>query len=166
MSTLDHSTAISISTSKKERIQQVREQRDTSIAKVQPTITAFAERLSSNVTTVPGKILTDDEISITEKPVRELLDLEALDKYFTGHKQPIGPLPGLPVSTKEHIYMKGWESNFSYVVRVGAIARTSSAVLETLHDTGAIFFTRTTQPQILMAMDTSSELYGNHGQSI
>ncbi|OAL35295.1 hypothetical protein AYO20_05346 [Fonsecaea nubica] len=183
MSTLDHSTAISISPSKKERIQHVRERRDASIAKVQPAIPAFAERLSSSVTTVPGKILTDDEISITEKPVRELLDLlakekltavavtraflrravvaqnlvnciaelkpvealeraEALDKYFQEHKRPIGSLHGLPI------------------IRVGVIASTSLAVLETLYDASAIFFARTTQPQTLVAMDTSSELYG------
>lgn len=46
--------------------------------------------------------------------------------------------------------MKGWESSFSFVVRVGEIANTNSLVLETLYDAGANFFARTTQPQTLV----------------
>lgn len=58
----------------------MRDRRDASIAKVQPAVPTITEKLPSNVTSLLGKVLTDEEISITQKPVQELLELLATGK--------------------------------------------------------------------------------------
>lgn len=76
---------------------------------------------------------------------------EALDEYFVEHQRPIGPLHGLPISTKEHMNMKAWDCNFAFVARVGVVASTDGLVMKTLYDAGANFFARTTEPQTLVS---------------
>lgn len=80
---------------------------------------------------------------------------EALDAYYAEHGKPIGPLHGLPISVKEHLNMKGWESNFSFVARIGRKATTDGVLLRALYDAGAIFHARTTQPQTLVSNSLS-----------
>ncbi|CAG9981830.1 unnamed protein product [Clonostachys byssicola] len=83
-----------------------------------------------------------------------------LDNYYKEHGRTIGPLHGLPISVKEHISLKGWEVNFSFVARIGTIVDTDGLALKAMCDAGAIPFARTTQPQTLMHLETSSTIYG------
>jgi amidase len=72
----------------------------------------------------------------------------------------IGPLHGLPLSVKEHIPLKGLDVNAALVAWVGTIAAADAHIVEILGNAGAVFFARTTQPQLLMHLETSSNLYG------
>ncbi|KAJ2993723.1 hypothetical protein NUW58_g75 [Xylaria curta] len=67
-------------------------------------------------------------------------------KYLDSLPEPIGPLHGLPISTKEHQGTKGRNktTNASYVA----------------YDAGCVFFARTTQPQAIMHLETVSNIYG------
>lgn len=76
------------------------------------------------------------------------------------HGKPIGPLHGLPISVKEHIGMKGLDLNAGFVSWVGRTAEEDAHILQILWDAGAVFYARTTQPQSLMHLETSSNLYG------
>ena len=76
------------------------------------------------------------------------------------HGKPIGPLHGLPISVKEHIGMKDLDLNAGFVSWVGRRAEEDAHILQILWDAGAVFYARTTQPQSLMHLETSSNLYG------
>ncbi|KAH9889578.1 acetamidase [Xylariomycetidae sp. FL2044] len=93
-------------------------------------------------------------------PVRALERAAQLDQYLGEHKKPVGVLHGLPISVKEHIGMKGCDLNAGFVSWVGRVADADALILQTLWDAGAVFYARTTQPQTLMHLETSSNIYG------
>ncbi|MCJ1306366.1 hypothetical protein MMC25_000008 [Agyrium rufum] len=83
-----------------------------------------------------------------------------LDDYYAKHKAPAGPLHGLPISVKEHIGMKGLRLNAGFVAWWDQVAQEDAHILKILWAAGAVFYVRTTQPQTLMHLETSSNLYG------
>ena len=56
--------------------------------------------------------------------------------------------------------MKRLDLNAGFVAWVGTVATEDAHILEILWDKGAVFYARTTQPQSLMHLETSSNLYG------
>ncbi|KAI4223238.1 MAG: hypothetical protein L6R36_005581 [Xanthoria steineri] len=98
--------------------------------------------------------------------ITELLPEEALsrakflDDYYSEHKSPIGPLHGLPISVKEHIGMKGKGLNGGFVSWWDHKGEEDAYVLRILWRAGCVFYARTTEPQTLMHLETSNNLYG------
>ncbi|KAI4204767.1 MAG: hypothetical protein LQ348_001242 [Seirophora lacunosa] len=98
--------------------------------------------------------------------ITELLPDEALsrarylDGYYDEYKGPIGPLHGLPISVKEHIGMKGKGLNAGFVSWWDRKGEDDANVLKILWQAGCVFYARTTQPQTLMHLETSNNLYG------
>ncbi|KAF7926066.1 uncharacterized protein EAE97_010366 [Botrytis byssoidea] len=85
-----------------------------------------------------------------------------LDAHMTQTGSPIGPLHGLPVSVKEHIYLidtpstsgfVGWADNFC------TSPSQEGMCIQVLRNSGAVFHVKTTNPQGLMALETRSNLY-------
>jgi amidase len=72
----------------------------------------------------------------------------------------MGPLHGLPISVKEHINMAGLTCNAGFVSWVDRKPTKDAHILQLLYSAGAVFYARTTQPQTLMHLETSSNLYG------
>ena len=98
---------------------------------------------------------------ITELPSERALERAAeLDEYYASHGKPMGPLHGLPISVKEHIAMKGLDLNAGFVSWVGRIAPDDGLILKLLWNAGCVFHARTTEPQTLMHLETSSNIYG------
>lgn len=98
---------------------------------------------------------------ITELLSKKALERAAeLDQYLVTNKRPIGPLHGVPISVKEHMGFKGGDANAGFVGWVGQVPEEDSLILQYLWDAGAVFYARTTQPQTLMQLETSSNLYG------
>jgi amidase len=93
-------------------------------------------------------------------PERSLARAKELDDYLAKHKKPIGPLHGLPISVKEHIAMRGLDLNAGFVAWVGKIAKEDALILKLLWQAGAVFHARTTEPQTLMHLETSNNIYG------
>jgi Asp-tRNA(Asn)/Glu-tRNA(Gln) amidotransferase A subunit family amidase len=56
--------------------------------------------------------------------------------------------------------MKGLDWNGGFVAWVGRVAESDAHILEILWRAGAVFYVRSTQPQSLMHLETSSNLYG------
>lgn len=83
------------------------------------------------------------------------------DEYLAEHGRPIGPLHGLPISVKEHIGMKGMTQNCAFVAWIDQVAKEDAFILTLLHNAGAVFYVRTTEPQLLMHLETASNLYGS-----
>jgi amidase len=58
------------------------------------------------------------------------------------------------------IGMKDLDLNAGFVGWVGKTGAADALILQILHAAGAVFYVRTTQPQSLMHLETSSNLYG------
>jgi len=56
--------------------------------------------------------------------------------------------------------MKGLDLNGGFVGWVGNTSAEDAHILQILWNAGAVFYVRTTQPQTLMHLETSSNLYG------
>ena len=93
-------------------------------------------------------------------PERALARAKFLDEYFSKHGKPIGPLHGLPISVKEHIGMKDLGLNVGFVSWWDRKGEDDAHILKILWNAGCVFHARTTQPQTLMHLETSSNLYG------
>lgn len=93
-------------------------------------------------------------------PTRALERAKYLDDYLAQRKKPIGPLHGLPISVKEHVGMKGLDQNAGFVGWVGRISPDDAIILKLLWKAGCVFYARTTEPQTLMHLETSNNIYG------
>lgn len=114
--------------------------------------TAFLQRagLASKLTNCVTELL----------PSRALERAKELDAYYTEHKKPIGPLHGLPISSKEHVGMKGLDLNTGFVSWVGRKGQDDATILKLLWQAGCVFYARTTEPQTLMHLETDNNIYG------
>ncbi|KAL3425257.1 acetamidase [Phlyctema vagabunda] len=94
--------------------------------------------------------------------ITELLPERAIQRarYLDTLEHPIGPFHGLPISIKEHHGMSGCTTNGGYVAFIGQEQVTECAVNEVLYQAGAVFYARTTQPQAVMHLETSTNIYG------
>ncbi|KZF26180.1 amidase [Xylona heveae TC161] len=93
-------------------------------------------------------------------PERAIKRAEELDQYLEEHKRPIGPLHGIPISVKEHLGMKGLDLNAGFCSFVGKVPDEDAHLLKILWEAGCVFYVRSTQPQTLMHLETSSNLCG------
>ena len=93
-------------------------------------------------------------------PERAIVRAKLLDEYYKEHGKPIGPLHGLPISVKEHIGMKGLTLNAGFISWWDIKGEGDAHVLKILWNAGCVFYARTTEPQTLMHLETSSNLYG------
>lgn len=93
-------------------------------------------------------------------PKRALKRAAELDEFHAKHGRPSGPLHGLPISVKEHIAMKELDLNAGFVSWVGNVAPDDALILKLLWKAGCVFYARTTEPQTLMHLETSSNIYG------
>jgi amidase len=66
----------------------------------------------------------------------------------------------VPLSVKEHIGVKDLDHNAGFVAWVGRTSPEDAHIVQILEQAGAVAFVRTTQPQCLMHLETSSNLYG------
>ena len=93
-------------------------------------------------------------------PERAQARAKFLDEYLSKHGKPIGPLHGLPISVKEHIGMKDLGLNAGFISWWDRKGEDDAHVLKILWNAGCVFHARTTQPQTLMHLETSSNFYG------
>lgn len=59
--------------------------------------------------------------------------------------------------------MKGLDLNAGFIGWVGGVAEDDALILRILWNAGAVFYARTTQPQSLMHLETSNNIYGYEG---
>ncbi|OCK79572.1 putative glutamyl-tRNA amidotransferase subunit A [Lepidopterella palustris CBS 459.81] len=93
-------------------------------------------------------------------PTTALARAAYLDTYLSTHNKPIGPLHGLPISVKEHIGMEGLSLNAGFISWHSNTSPSNAHILDILLAAGAVLYVRTTQPQTLMHLETSSNYYG------
>ncbi|TVY27433.1 putative amidase [Lachnellula hyalina] len=94
--------------------------------------------------------------------ITELLPERAIEraKYLDSLPHPIGPFHGLPISIKEHHGMRGCSTNGGYAALVERDPDGDLPLNDVLWEAGAVFYARTTQPQAVMHLETSTGIYG------
>ena len=97
---------------------------------------------------------------MTELIPQALLDAEACDEHLARTGQTLGPLHGLPISLKEHIPVSGHRTNVGFVAWVNNMSTQDANIVQTLKGLGAVVFARTNEPQALMQLETSNNIYG------
>lgn len=83
-----------------------------------------------------------------------------LDRYYAEHGKVMGPLHGLPLSLKEHYDYKGKITHSSYVGWLDRVSPKFAKTLEDMLAQGAIFYIRTTEPQLLMHLCSNNNITG------
>ncbi|KAK0203926.1 amidase signature enzyme [Desarmillaria ectypa] len=71
-----------------------------------------------------------------------------------------GPLAGVPVSLKDSVGVKGWDSTIGYSAWVGQPMEEDGQLVRLLRDAGAVPFVKTTIPITLLSFESSSDLFG------
>lgn len=89
-----------------------------------------------------------------------LAEAEELDRYMQLHGKTKGLLHGLPVSVKEHIFLKGTTATAGLIAWADQVSPDDALIVRTFREQGAIFHVKTTNPQTLMACETDSNLFG------
>lgn len=89
---------------------------------------------------------------LTEIFIDEALQrAKELDDYqrITGNL--VGPLHGLPVSVKDHIFLKGYDTSTGYVAWANKfVSDTDAVVVQLLRQAGAVLYVKTANPQSLL----------------
>ncbi|KEP51518.1 putative glutamyl-tRNA(Gln) amidotransferase subunit A, related protein [Rhizoctonia solani 123E] len=97
------------------------------------------------------------EVMFTEALVRA----NELDEHLSKTGKVLGPLHGIPISVKDHIFVKDQASACGYVSWAGKdVAEEDAAIVNILRRLGAIIYVKTTNPQALYALETTSNIYG------
>lgn len=71
-------------------------------------------------------------------------------------------LLGVPISIKDHIDVKGFDSTIGLIARAGLPKAEDALAVELLRDAGAIIYTKTTNPQACLIFETDSNIFGTY----
>lgn len=85
---------------------------------------------------------------------------DELDKEFAATGRLKGRLHGIPISLKDHIHVKGFDSTIGYTKFINQPAGENAAVVDLLIEEGAIPFTKTNVPQLLFSFECSNPVFG------
>ncbi|KAK0710588.1 amidase signature domain-containing protein [Lasiosphaeris hirsuta] len=93
---------------------------------------------------------------------RALSRAKQLDSYQALQGKPMGALHGIPISIKSHIGIQGCRMPIAYISlwASGQTAPRDALVVQMLARAGAVIHARTTEPQSMMQLECSSNLYG------
>ncbi|CAG7962777.1 unnamed protein product [Penicillium olsonii] len=97
---------------------------------------------------------------LTELIPEAIESAKACDRFLARTGNPIGPLHGLPISVKEQISIAGHYTNVGFVSMVSNHSTEDASIVKSLKSLGAVVFARTNQPQSLMQLETSNNVYG------
>jgi len=90
-----------------------------------------------------------------------LIRARECDAYLAKEGNPIGPLHGLPISLKDSFNVKGKQATIGYVSFIARPPATSnSALVDILHQAGAVFHVKTNLPQTMMTADSHNNIFG------
>ncbi|KNF02661.1 hypothetical protein PSTG_04258 [Puccinia striiformis f. sp. tritici PST-78] len=99
---------------------------------------------------------------LTEIMFEEALErADQMDKEFAATGQLKGRLHGIPVSLKDQVNVKGFDSTIGFSKFVNQPAGENAPVVDRLVEEGAIPFTKTNVPQSLFSFECSNPVFGH-----
>ncbi|KAH9461811.1 hypothetical protein Pst134EB_005733 [Puccinia striiformis f. sp. tritici] len=99
---------------------------------------------------------------LTEIMFEEALErADQMDKEFAATGQLKGRLHGIPVSLKDQVNVKGFDSTIGFTKFVNQPAGENAPVVDRLIEEGAIPFTKTNVPQSLFSFECSNPVFGH-----
>ncbi|KAL4977968.1 Acetamidase [Aspergillus desertorum] len=93
-------------------------------------------------------------------PDAALAQAKDLDEYYAKHKKTVGPLHGLPISLKDQLRVKGYETSMGYISWLNKYDEGDSVMTTMLRKAGAVFYVKTSVPQTLMVCETINNIIG------
>lgn len=90
----------------------------------------------------------------------EVLLLDAERSLSAGEIDLTGPLAGIPVSLKDSINIKGFDTSLGYSSRAGKPADEDGPIVKLLKRAGAIPHVKTALPITLLSFESSNDLWG------
>lgn len=129
--------------------------RELEITDVEDATTLLAEIHSQKWTALEVTIAYCKRAAIAQQLVNCLIDMDfdgaiarakELDAALVSTGKLVGPLHGLPISTKDFIRVKGMRSTTGYICEADFIADKDAFVVQTLRAAGAIVYVKTTMP--------------------
>lgn len=95
---------------------------------------------------------------LTEILFQEALERAAeLDRYLEETGEVVGPMHGLPVSIKDHIFVRGHDTATGYVDWAYKTKATKDAVVvDILRRAGAVIYVKTANPQTLLVSSSAN----------
>ena len=130
--------------------------------------TAFCKRaaiahqaVSKTYTRMASDVLTRVETNCLAAVLFDnaLEQAKELDQYMERHGKPRGPLHGLPISVKEHVYLEGTLATSGLIAWKDAMSPEDALIVQIFREAGAVFHVKTTNPQTLMVMISISSCY-------
>ena len=98
---------------------------------------------------------------LTEVMFEEALErADQLDQEFAATGRLRGRLHGIPVSLKDQVNVKGFDSTIGLTEFVNQPAEENAPVVDRLIEEGAIPFTKTNVPQALFSLECSNPIFG------
>ncbi|CAE6456123.1 unnamed protein product [Rhizoctonia solani] len=84
-----------------------------------------------------------------------------LDDHLAATGEVVGPLHGVPISIKDHVLVKGEDTATGYIAWAGrTVADRDACVVQILRAAGAVVYVKTANPQSLLCLETSNNIYG------
>ncbi|TFK56852.1 amidase [Heliocybe sulcata] len=84
-----------------------------------------------------------------------------LDRHLEETGEVVGPLHGLPVSIKDHIYVKGCDTSTGYIAwAFKSVAERDAVAVQILRKAGAVLYVKTANPQTLLSLETNNNVFG------
>lgn len=114
--------------------------------------TAFAKRaaIAHQLTNCLTEIFFEEGIAAAK----------ALDAEFAKTGKPKGPLHGMPISLKDQIGVKGYDSTIGFISHCNQPAEEDALQVKILRDAGAVFFCKTNVPSGMLMADTYNNVWG------
>ncbi|KAI5373104.1 hypothetical protein J4E82_008204 [Alternaria postmessia] len=83
------------------------------------------------------------------------------DDFLNKERKVMGPLHGLPISLKDSFNVRGVQATLGYVSFIPRPpSATNSALVDVLHELGAVFYVKTNLPQTMMTADSHNNIFG------
>ncbi|KAH7882474.1 amidase signature enzyme [Phlebopus sp. FC_14] len=81
------------------------------------------------------------------------------ERWARGTKRS-GPLAGVPVSLKDMLAVRGYDSSMGYSARVGKPLDYDGALIRLLRDAGAVPFVKTNVPTTMLSFEATNDVFG------
>ncbi|GMK58060.1 hypothetical protein CspeluHIS016_0500920 [Cutaneotrichosporon spelunceum] len=115
-------------------------------------VTAFCKRaaIAQQLTNCLTEVWFDSAIA----------EAREIDAEYARTGTPRGPLHGLPMSLKDNVNVKGFDTTIGYIAHCGQPASDDAVIAKALRAAGAVLFCKTNVPTAMLMAETYNNVWG------